>query len=795
MDDKSLELLEFPRIRQTLASFTSFSASRERALALQPVADPELVSQLLRQSAEVRHALSLEPDLFPDGVSDVRAVATEAARGKQLDPQALLRVRDTAAGGRKLRTALSRFSERTPLLWGVVEGIVELPQLENEVSRCISPAGDVVDSASPRLAEVRRDLASRRTELVERLEGIVKSARGRRILSEPLVTEREGRYVLPVKVERRREIKGIVHDVSNSGATVFIEPWTTLELGNHLRELVTDERREVERILGELSARVGSYEAEIQGNVAALAEIDLALAKARYAHAMRAVEPRLAAADEQAGKTDGRPFLRLVEARHPLLGERAVPLTVEIGRDFTVLVITGPNTGGKTVALKNIGLLAAMAQSGLAIPASEESCLSVFDGIYADIGDEQSIDNTLSTFSWHIGNTLRILNGATDRSLVLLDELGTSTDPTEGSALARAVLLHFLSLGCATVATTHFGELKSFAHVTPGLSNASLDFDPVTLTPTYHLTVGIPGGSNALSTAARLGLPSELIESAREMLPRGAEEMESLLTTLSEERESVETLRTELEKERAELARRNQEMEQELAEGRAERERAVREVRDTLAREAAELHREIRRSVTELRKEKSRKRIDRAREALSTVQETLRSEQWAPQERPEGEEEGLDLDTIAEGDTVRLREANVQATVVSVSQETQQVEVKVGQTRLWLGLDGVERVAAGAPEGRGKTSFVRRERKAEPVARELDLRGRRAEEIEWELERYLNAASSAGLREVRVVHGFGTGTVRGIVRDFVRRHPLVESDRPGERNEGGDGVTVVDIRR
>jgi DNA mismatch repair protein MutS2 len=793
VDDKSLELLEFPRIREIIARFTSFSASRELALGLEPVSDHRQVSLRLRQSAEARYLLSVKPELSLDGVRDVRQLATEAAQGKQLDSQALLQVQGTVVGGRRVSGVLTALSRHAPLLCDIAADIVELPRLEDDISRCISPAADVLDSASSRLADIRRDLVRSRTQLVERLQSIVRSARGRRILSEPIVTEREGRYVLPVKVERRREIKGIVHDVSNSGATVFVEPWATLELGNRLRELVTEERREIERILGELSAQVGSHETEIHRNVTALAEIDLALAKARYAYVTKAVEPELQPLDGGDGEMGQRPVLRLIDAKHPLLGERAVPLTVEIGRDFTVLVVTGPNTGGKTVALKNIGLFAVMAQSGLPVPASERSCLPVFDGIYADIGDEQSIENTLSTFSWHMSNILRILAGATGRSLVLLDELGTSTDPAEGSALARAILLHFLSRGCITAATTHYGELKTFAHTTAGLQNASLDFDPVTLTPTYHLTVGIPGGSNALSTAARLGLPSEIIDNAREMLPRGVEELESLLASLSKERQSLEGLRRELEQQRADIARKNAELEGELTQFKADRHRMLQETRDSLAREAAALHRDIRSSLAELRRGRSRERIERAKQTFASVQQALKSEKWMP---PGAEEHGQSFDKglIAEGDTVRLKEANIQAPVISVSEETQQVEVRIGQTRLWIGLDGVEKVVA-APASEGTTRpWVKRETKTRVPPRELDLRGRRAEEVEWEVERYLNEAASSDLREIRIIHGFGTGTVRAIVREFVSGHPLVESHRPGKGNEGGDGVTIVSLR-
>ena len=349
-------------------------------------------------------------------------------------------------------------------------------------------------------------------------------------------------------------------------------------LGNALRELVIEERHEIERILRVLSAEVGMHSSDISQSIALAAELDLALAKARYAQedkgcGTRHYQPRKDGAESRDSQSY---FLRLVEARHPLLGEKAVPFSVEIGRDFSILVITGPNTGGKTVTLKTIGLLSLMAQAGMPIPASAESRLPVFDSIFADIGDEQSIEQTLSTFSWHMGNIVRIIKSATEKSLVLLDELGTSTDPAEGSALARAILRHFLSRGTLTVATTHFSDLKAFAHATPGLQNASLEFDPVTLAPTYHLTVGIPGGSNAMATASRLGIPAEIINDAREMLTKGSQEMETLLANLMAEKQKMESLRRDLTAERDRLARQNAELasEQQTAERRGAQSRA-----------------------------------------------------------------------------------------------------------------------------------------------------------------------------------------------------------------------------
>ena len=795
MDDKSLEILEFPRIREILAGFTSFSASRELAITLQPLSDYEQISLLLKQSAEARQLLSREPGFSIGGVSDVGESVKMAVLGKVLEPRSLVEIQETLAAVRQLRGRLSKLSKELPLLWNIASGIAELRHLEEDIGSCIAPNGELMDSASSKLASVRQRLKQAREQLLHRLGALIGSAKGRKIIQEPIITEREGRYVIPVKVECRKEIKGIVHDVSNTGATVFVEPWATVELGNELRELVMEERREVERILRDLSSKVGAHKAEISRNIALAAEIDLALAKARYAEMVRAVEPIITNFNEDKKMTVGEQagVVKLVRARHPLIVGEAVPLSVDIGRDFSILVITGPNTGGKTVALKTIGLLSLMSQAGIPVPASEETCLPVFDAVFADIGDEQSIEQTLSTFSWHVGNIVRIIKNASQRSLVLLDELGTSTDPAEGSALARSTLLHFLSRGTMTVATTHYGDLKAFAHTTPGLKNASFDFDPVTLKPTYHLSMGIPGGSNALATAASLGLPSEIITNAREMLSKGTQELEVLLADLMGEKQRVESLRHDLEKDKDEVEQQSAKLQSELQRLKEEGQKVIQETRDKILHEAAELYKEIRKAASELRKAKSKEKIEQAKKAIDAVEEQLAGDVWkATVGMGVGEEAEVDT-SLAPGDTVWLKEAKVQAKVLSVSEEAQQVEVQVGRTRLTLGIDGVEKAVVSADGTATQFIPVKKKWGGRRVPIELDLRGRRAEEVDWLVDRYLNDAFTASLDMVRIIHGYGTGTVRNIVREVLSSHPLVKSFRPGESGEGGDGVTVAEL--
>ncbi|MBI2854169.1 MAG: endonuclease MutS2 [Chloroflexi bacterium] len=792
MNDKSLEILEFPKVREILASHTSFSASRELALALKPSSDADVVSLLLKRSAEARHLLALRPGFSVGAVSDIRETVGMAAKGRVLQPAELSTIHTSLFAIRSLRGGLAKVAAEVPRLWSLARDIEPLPRVEHDVEHCISSAGEVMDSASDRLADIRRASRDARQRLMEHLEAILRAPRSRKIIQEPIITERDGRYVIPVKVEMRKDMKGIVHDVSGSGATVFVEPLATAELGNELRQLVAEEKHEVERILASLSMLVGAHEEEIERDIALAAEIDLALAKARYADAVVAVEPMVAPTGQadSAAETAQPPVLKLVQARHPLLKGKAVPLSVELGRDYSVLVITGPNTGGKTVCLKTIGLLTLMAQSGMPIPASEASCIPVLDDVFADIGDEQSIEQTLSTFSWHMGNIVRIIRGSTRRSLVLLDELGTSTDPAEGAAMAKAILLHFREQGTLAVATTHFHDLKVLAQATPGMRNASLDFDPVTLKPTYHLTLGVAGGSNAMAIAAQIGLPEQIIARAKEMLGHGSQEMETLTRELMAEKQRVSRLAEEMEKERSRVSEELRQSEAKLQQLKEEQEKAVREARDKLVLEMAGLQKEVRQTTSELKKTRSREKVEQARKALSIARGRLDAQRV--QERQEMKTEPVRRQ-VAVGDKVWLADVRVWGTVLSLNREEGEIEVQVGNARLRAGIEEIERLEPAEDNRPAVAPVFRRHLAVRPASLELDLRGRRADAVEPELDSYLNDAFLANLSRVRIIHGVGTGVVRQIVRQLLSSHPLVKSYRPGGKEDGGDGVTVVEL--
>jgi DNA mismatch repair protein MutS2 len=535
MDSNHLNKLEYPKILAQLARHTSFSAGRQRALTLQPSPVVAEVKLRLQETREARHLLDSDAVISLGGVRDIRPLAQNAQRGAILQPADLLNIQDTLRAGSRIQRALARKRAEVPLLADIASRIEPCDELAGEIERCISDQGDVVDDASAGLARIRRQMRTAHERLMEKLSRIVANPNNTSFLQEALVTQRAGRYVIPIKADFKGRIPGIVHDSSASGATLFIEPFSAVELGNRWRQSRIEEEKEIERILAGLSSLVAAQEDSLAWTVEALAELDMAMAKARYATALDASEPAMSPFDAEG--LEGHPGTTLVlrQARHPLLDpETVVPIDIHLSDEYFILVITGPNTGGKTVSLKTVGLMAAMAQSGLHLPVAERSALSVFDAIYADIGDEQSIEQSLSTFSSHLTNIVRILKSATCRSLLLFDELGAGTDPVEGSALARAILSHLLTRRFTSLVATHYSELKTFAHTTLGVENASVEFSLETLSPTYKLSVGLPGRSNAFTIAQRLGLSSGIVDEARALVSPDDLATESLLAEIQQ---------------------------------------------------------------------------------------------------------------------------------------------------------------------------------------------------------------------------------------------------------------------
>jgi DNA mismatch repair protein MutS2 len=783
MNSKYLQTLELPKILERLAQHTSFSASQELALRLQPSPDLDEAIRRQRETSEARALLDARADVSLGGARDVRPLVDRAEHSAVLMPSELLDVHSTLVSGRTLRRAITRLRDQFPLLANTAGRIEECPDVVVEIARCINDRAEVVDGASPNLARIRRGMREAHQRLMAKLERIVSSPSNAAFLQEAFITQRGGRYVIPLKADFKGRIPGIVHDQSASGATLFIEPLATVELNNRWRELQLEEEREVQRILAELSNLVAEEGEFIKRTVEALAELDLAFAKARYAEEIEGVEPKLVAFRKVAIGLHPGSSIQLIKARHPLIDPaKVVPIDVYLDDDYFILVITGPNTGGKTVSLKTVGLLALMAQCGLAIPAAEGSTISVFSNIYADIGDEQSIEQSLSTFSAHITNVINILGQADEHCLVLLDDLGAGTDPGEGSAIARALLSHLLRRRITTFVSTHYPELKIYAHTTPRVENACVEFDLETLSPTYELSIGLPGRSNAFAIARRLGLSPEIVSEAESMVSPESLEAESLLAEIKQAHQEALAAQGAAKAARHRAEDLERELRQELADIEKTRREILSAARDEAQRELAEMRAELRKIRAGLGMTTvTREWMAQAEDALASLEPKPVEPIVQPRFKPQ---EALSL-----GDTVWV--AGLEATGEITELSGDEVEVQVGSFRIKAKLGDLElRHKATKPEVRERVVSVPR---ISSPGVELSLRGQTTEEALPRLDKYLNDAYLAGLPQVRIIHGKGTGTLRRVVRDFVTNHPLVASCRPGDEYEGGEGATVVKL--
>ncbi|NPV57613.1 MAG: endonuclease MutS2, partial [Anaerolineae bacterium] len=647
------------------------------------------------------------------------------------------------------------------------------------------------DNASPELAAIRSQLKIAHDRLISRLERILNDPKQSGMLQEPLVTQRGGRYVVPLRSEFKGQLRAIIHDQSSSGATYFVEPLAVVELNNQYHELQLAERDEVRRVLAALSALVGQAAEAILQNVEGLADFDLALTCAKYGEELRASEPQLLPIPSKDGLV-----VRLYQARHPLLpAESVVPVDVHLDSQVFGLVITGPNTGGKTVTLKTTGLLALMAQSGLHIPAQSGSALSFFSDIYADIGDEQSIEQSLSTFSGHITNIIRVFKKATPDTLVLLDELGAGTDPQEGAALARALLAHLVEKNIPCLVATHYPELKTYAHATPGVVNASMEFDLRSLRPTYRLTIGLPGRSNALLIAERLGLPKDILEAARSSIDPSDLRAEDLLDEIHHQRDLALRATAAAEQAREEADRTRRELRTRLENIEEERAQMLEAARSEAKAEIAELRQEM---------DATRKALSRAHqplEALKPLQqqvETLETLARAPVIRHNDANEADERHPVGIGQKVRVRSLDLEGVITAISET--EVEVQAGALRLRARLADVARAGGGdapaAPQEPKKGRSKGKTTASAPAApgMELDLRGQRADEALEALERYIDSAYLSGMPFVRIIHGKGTGKLRQAVRDALRHSSHVARWETGLDSEGGEGVTVAHLR-
>lgn len=779
-----LTTLEFDRVRASVARHCQFSLAAVRATELGPSADASTVRYLLRVTDEAYRLLEDHAGFGVGGCRDIRTEVERAEIGGVLQPEELLDVLSTIAAARALKRSFRRIeeaSERYPEIDEFVGFIVELPGIEANIRRCIGERGEVLDSASDALRTIRQQLRSAHGRLLERINRYLQHS----AIQDPIVTQRDGRYVVPVRADRRGQMPGVVHDTSASGQTLFVEPMDIVDLNNRWRELQSAERHEIERILTVLSREVGEAAPELRRTLEALAAIDMALAKARYASASRATMPAIVEGQSHNGRR-----VVLNRARHPLLDpSTVVPIDIELGTTFRVLVITGPNTGGKTVALKTIGLMAVMAQSGLFIPADEGSELPVFDGIFADIGDEQSIEQNLSTFSSHMVRVIAMLDGVSRESLVLLDELGAGTDPEEGAALARSIITEILDVGCLGVTTTHYSELKAFAYSTEGTENGSVEFNLQTLSPTYRLVVGIPGQSNALAIARRLGMPDRVIERARTFVDPSVERADTLLGEIRQRREEAEVARREATRERAVAGNLRREAEHARAEAEIERESARRDALAEVERELAEARQAIRR-IREVPVRVERAEIKPVKDiARQDVEAAARAVKESQRRRPARATVRVPLKL---GDHVELVALGGEGEVTGFSDDMTGVDVQMGAFKVRQPLSGVRKLGS-------KPKIDHRPAPSMPPPRrevdmELHLRGQRAAGVDQLVDEYLHDAYLSRLPFVRIVHGKGTGALRDVVRDVLRGHPLVEKFETPPHYEGGDGVTVVYLR-
>ena len=780
MNPKYLRILEFDKIRARVAQHTAFSASVDRAHALLPATEPGEIARRQGETTEALTLLDQNSEISVGSARDLRPLTKNARIGALLPPVDLLDIRQTLLAARTLRRSLARLGARYPRLAERAAPITELPAVVDAIARAINDRAEVADAASDALARIRHDLNTQRARLMDKLQRLLGASANAKIIQEPIITERDGRYVIPIRAEAKGRIPGIVHDTSASGATFFIEPLAAVEMGNRVRELEREQAREVERILRALTARVADHADQIDATVEILAEIDLAFAKAKYSAEIRGVEPQL---------TIDHCQLSIADARHPLLDPATVvPISVRLGDTFSILVITGPNTGGKTVTLKTVGLLALMAQSGLHIPARAGSRLPIFSGIYADIGDEQSIEQSLSTFSSHLKNIVEILRQADAQSLVLLDELGAGTDPVEGSALARALLAHMLARQIPALVATHYAELKAFAHATPGVQNASMEFDVETLSPTYHLTLGLPGQSNAFAIASRLGLDAAIIEQARAALTRSDVELETMLAQIKRTQQAAASAQAHADIAQRDAEQRAAEARRKLAEIEASRAEILRRAHEEaqaeiqLAREELNRLRQAWRAVS-----LTRAFVENEQAKLDELAAQLPAQPASLTPPPPTTGEG----SAQVGDRVWVARLGQVGEVTA--RDTTGAEVQVGNFRVRVKLDELgDRVAAADAPREDSVSRVALP-EAESPGIEVSLRGLRGDDALDTLEKHLDRAYLAGLPYVRVVHGKGTGTLRKLARDLLRVHPLVASIREAEPHEGGDGVTVVKL--
>ena len=784
MKERTLRVLEFTRIRELLAEGALTPAGAEKCRMLEPADELAAVQALQAETEEATVILQYTGGHPMIAFPDVKPALVICEKGGSLSAGMLLNVAELLRASRAAQDALLTERENTPILRAKAEGLFVARNIERDITDAIISEDEIADRASSELMNIRRHLRGAQDRIRDKLNQMIHSATLQKALQDPIITVRNNRYVLPVRAEFRSSVPGLVHDQSSSGATLFIEPMAAVEMGNELKQWELKEQQEIARILAALSAEVAPYAAAMAETQEQLAELDFIFAKGLLSRRFFCVSPKM----------NNEGHLKIIRGRHPLIDpEKVVPSTIWLGEEFTSLIITGPNTGGKTVTLKTVGLFTLMAQAGLQVPADPGTELAVFEQVFADIGDEQSIEQSLSTFSGHMTNIVEIMHEVTPRDLVLFDELGAGTDPTEGAALAQSILTRLLHIKVRTLATTHYSELKAFALTTQGVENASVEFDVETLRPTYRLSIGVPGKSNAFEISRRLGLPENLIDAARKLLSGNAIRFEDVIANAEYHRQVAEKERQLAEEANRETIKLRNEAEQLRREMEQKREQALRKAREDAKHIVDQARRESESVIAELKKMKKnaaqgdasvndlRRRLDKESDALA---------EGLGQAAPDG---GEAPKTVKAGDKVKILTLGVEGTVLAPPDEKGEVRLQTGMMKFTAELSQL-RLIKEAPAKEKTTVKAKTGMMTRTVKSECDVRGMNLEEALDAVSLYLDEAVLAGLNEVYVIHGKGTGILRAGIQQDLRKNKHVKSFRRGMYGEGEDGVTVVTLK-
>ncbi|MCG0274540.1 MAG: endonuclease MutS2 [Thermosediminibacteraceae bacterium] len=790
MDERVQKVLEFDKIKLKLSEYAVSDIAKGLLTNLKPVTDEQMIKDMQRETTEGVTILKAGINLNINELPDIRRSLKRASMGGVLATGELLSIASIMETSRIVKTTwLEKGLIDCKIISGIIEKMHIFSSLEEKIKKIIVSEDEISDDASPRLLSIRKEKKILLQRVKEKLEFYVSSPQYQKFLQEPIITIRNGRYVIPVKQEFRSSIPGVVHDQSASGVTIYLEPMPVLQLNNEIRRLEIEEQKEIERILKELSAKIAENKEYLEDTFEALVRLDFILAKAKYSIDIKGIEPEF----------NSRGYINIKKGRHPLLKGEVVPIDIYVGDEFTILVITGPNTGGKTVSLKTVGLFALMAQAGLHLPAGEGTELSVFNEVFADIGDEQSIEQSLSTFSSHMKNIKEIVDKAGPKSLVLLDELGAGTDPTEGAALAMAILDYFYERRARVVATTHYSELKAFAHARDGMENASVEFDVETLSPTYKLSIGIPGKSNAIEIAKKLGLKKEIIDHARSFLNIENIQMEDLLQDIELEKKRIEQEREEVEELKRKLEAKVKELEEErekLIRNEAmiierAREKAkdiiekVHKEAETIFEKLKELEAQDSKQIRDRIAEEVRKRLKKAEEDYTPKEDSL----------IKSARRKIVVGPLNPGDRVMVESLNQEGYIVALDERGKTAQVQVGVIKINLPVESLVKIEEDEKKDGSKVTYsLLTMEKTKEISREIDVRGLTLDEALLKVEKYLDDASIAGLTSVVIIHGKGTGVLRKGIQDMLKTRKDIKSFRPGNLNEGGLGVTVVEFR-